>query len=167
MSNPLSMLLNLLGIKRVKCLDRKLEIRDECIAARLRKVLAHDNAQHLHLLRVWRHGVRRNDPAAFTELMGTSVVSITRNCATQRDLHRKFIILLPEILVQSRSNKRQTLAALLAHDDESQALQVGTQIIRCARQVQHYPSVSSLTQTDELVVLSDNLTRTAREVKCE
>lgn len=77
-SDLLLVLLNLLGVQRVERLDSELEVGDERVAARLCKVLAHDDAQHLHLLRVWGHGVGGDYPAALTELMGTvDIVSKT------------------------------------------------------------------------------------------
>jgi len=79
--------------------------------------------------------------------------------------HSKLVVMLAQILIQARSHERQTLSTLLAHDDETQALQVGAQIVGRPRQVQHYPPVSPLAQADKLVVLPNDLTRTAREVE--
>jgi hypothetical protein len=68
----LAMFLNLLLVQRIQRLQRKLEVGDERVAAGLGKVFAHDDAQHLHFLRVRGHGVGGDDPAAFAELMGTN-----------------------------------------------------------------------------------------------
>lgn len=40
------------------------DVGDESVAAILGKVLAHDDAQHLELVSMRRHGVGGNDPAA-------------------------------------------------------------------------------------------------------
>jgi hypothetical protein len=170
--NLLLVFLNLLLIKRIERLQRKLEVRDECVAARPGEVFANDDTQHLHLLGVRRHGVRGDDPAAFAELVGTidSHVSVQRvrdDDTTVVDLHSELIILLSEIFVDPRSNERQTLSASLAHNHKAHFLQIRAQVVRRARQIQHNTSVSTLTQTNELVVLSDDLTRATTEVKRE
>jgi uncharacterized protein YfcZ (UPF0381/DUF406 family) len=73
--------------------------------------------------------------------------------------------MLPKILVQACGNQRQSLAALLAHDNESEVLQVRTQVVGRARQVEHDAPVSALSEADKLVVLSDDLAGAAREVE--
>jgi hypothetical protein len=96
----LLVLLNLLGIERVERLDGELEVGNEGIAARLGEVFAHDDAQHLHLLRVWRHGVGGDDPAALAELMGAVVIVSGGFCELRtRHLHSELIIMLVEILI--------------------------------------------------------------------
>jgi hypothetical protein len=67
----LPVLLDLLGVKLVKCLQRELEVGDEGVTSRLGEVLAHDDAHQLHLLGMRRHGVGGYDPAALAELVGT------------------------------------------------------------------------------------------------
>jgi hypothetical protein len=89
------MFLNLLRIQRIQRLQREFEIRNQRITPRFRKVLAHHHTQHLHLLRVRRHGVRRDNPAAFAELMGSAArVSPCVKQEEREDLHCKLIILL-------------------------------------------------------------------------
>ena len=63
--NVLSLLLNAFSIHGIQRLERELEIRNQRIAARLGEVLAYDDTHELHLVRVRRHGVGGNDPAAF------------------------------------------------------------------------------------------------------
>jgi hypothetical protein len=84
-----------------------------------------------------------------------------------QDLHSKLIVLLPEILVKTRGHKRETLATLLAHNDEPEVLQICTEVIRRARQVEHDTPVAPLSEADKLVVLSNDLTSAAREVERE
>jgi hypothetical protein len=73
-SDLLLVFLNLLSVQRVERLDSELEVGNERVAARLGEVFAHDDAQHLHLLRVWGHGIGGDDPAALAELMGTFLI---------------------------------------------------------------------------------------------
>lgn len=74
------MFLDLLRIQRIERLERKLEVRNERVAARLSEVFAHDDTQHLHLLGVRRHGVCGDDPAAFAELVGTNESVVSSKC---------------------------------------------------------------------------------------
>jgi hypothetical protein len=68
----LFVLLDLLLVHSIKCLKRKLEVRDESIAACLGKVFANDNTHQLHLFRMRCHGVGGNDPATLSQLVGTN-----------------------------------------------------------------------------------------------
>lgn len=64
------MLLDLLSVKLVQCLQRKFEVGDQSVTSRLCKILAHDDAHQLHLVRMRRHGVGGDNPAALAELVG-------------------------------------------------------------------------------------------------
>ena len=181
----LLMLLNLLRIQLIKRLQRQLEIRKQRVAARAREILTHNDAQHLHFLRVRRHGVGGDDPAALAELMGTIIFNIlahsVRSSARQikiatnqpeeggvkrkENLHIKLIILLPQILINPTRHKRQPRPTPLAHNNETQILQVRSKIIRRARQIQHNTPVPTLAQADKLVILADNLACTAGKVE--
>lgn len=55
--------LDRLGIRVLQHAQTQLNIVNQQVAAALGKVLAHHHAQHLHLLRVRRHGIRGNHPA--------------------------------------------------------------------------------------------------------
>ena len=81
------------------------------------------------------------------------------------DLHIKLIILLPQILVNPRRDKRQALPTALTHNNEPQILQIRTQIIRRARQIQHDAPIPPLTQPYKLIILADNLARASRKVQ--
>ena len=49
-----------------------LEVSEQCVTTRLGEVFAYDYTQHLHLLRVRRHGVGWDNPTALTELMSAA-----------------------------------------------------------------------------------------------
>ena len=105
--DKLLLLLDALPIHLVEQILTKLDIRDEAIAAVAGEVLAHDDAEHLEVVGVGRHGVSRHDPAAHTELMGKG----------------EFVVVtLLSVLAfgQPKSNKWQTLAGLLGHDDKAE-----------------------------------------------
>lgn len=74
--NLLFVLLDLLLVKRVQGLQRKLEVSNERITSRLGKVFANYNAHKLHLFGVWRHGICRDDPSALTELVSTEMMLV-------------------------------------------------------------------------------------------
>lgn len=65
--------LDLLRIELIEYLQRKLEIGNQRIAARLGEVLAHNDSDHLHPFRVRGHGVSGDNPPSLTELMGTKL----------------------------------------------------------------------------------------------
>lgn len=71
----LPVFLNFLRIELVQRLQRKLEVGEQCVATRLGEILAHDDTQHLHLLRMRRHRVGGDDPSTFAELMSTAHIS--------------------------------------------------------------------------------------------
>lgn len=83
------------------------------------------------------------------------------------NLHSKLVILLAKILIEAAGNKWQTLSLALADDDEPQVLEVRCKIVGDSGQVQHYSPVSTLAKADQLIVLSDDLRRSAGEVECE
>lgn len=145
------MLLNLLRVQLIQRSKRLLEIRKQGITPTLGKVLAHNHPKHLHLLGMRRHRVRRHNPPALPQLVRNG----------------EFIVLLAEILVDAARNKRQALAAALAHDDKAHAFEVGGEVIRDACQIEHDAAVPALAEADELVVLADDLGGAAGEVEGE
>lgn len=72
-NDVLLVFLDPLRVELIECLQRKLEIGNQRIAARLGKVLAHNDSDHLHLFRVRGHGVSGHNPASLTKLMGTKL----------------------------------------------------------------------------------------------
>ena len=46
-------------------------------------------------------------------------------------------------------------------------LEIGCKIVCCPCQIEHDIAISTLSQPDQLVVLSDNLTRAARKIESE
>ena len=82
-------------------------------------------------------------------------------------LHGELIVLLAKIFINAASNERKSSASPLTHDDKAQCLKVRGEIVGRTRQVQHDLPVSSLAKTNELVVLSDDLRSSAREVQRE
>lgn len=67
-------MLDPLGVHGVKRLERKLEIVDEGITTGLGEVFTDDHTHELHLVRVRRHGVGGNNPAALAKLVGTMLL---------------------------------------------------------------------------------------------
>jgi hypothetical protein len=81
------------------------------------------------------------------------------------NVHSKLIIHLAQILIDPRRHKRKSLSAALAHNHETQVLEVRRQVVGGAREVEHNTPVAPLAEADELVVLADDLGCAAREVK--
>nr|POF24088.1 37s ribosomal protein s9, mitochondrial [Quercus suber] len=143
--------LKLLVIHLAQLGHGQLEVRDEGVAARAGEVLAHDHAHHLEVLRVGRHGVGGHDPPALAELV--------------RD--GKLVELVLVVGVQAEGDERQAIPARLGHEQEAHLLHGRAEIVRRARQIQHDATVAFLAETDELVVLADDLTSATGEVERE
>ena len=130
---------------------RKLQIRHQRIAPAAREVLAHDDAHHLEALRVRSHGVGRHDPAALAELVGDGE--------------------LVEVVfargVEAESYEREALAFGLGHEDEAHGLHGGGEVVGGAGEVEHDAAVAGLSETDQLVVLCEDLAGASREVERE
>ncbi len=69
--------------------------------------------------------------------------------------------------VEPKCYKRQTLTALLAHDQETEALEGGSKIVRCAGKIEHDGAIAMLAKTNHLVVLANDLRGTFGEVEGE
>jgi hypothetical protein len=61
--DKLLLLLDALAVHLLQQLLAELDVGDEGVAPVLAEVLAHDDAEHLQLVGVWRHGVRRHHPS--------------------------------------------------------------------------------------------------------
>jgi hypothetical protein len=68
------------------------------------------------------------------------------------------------VILEAEGDERQTLARLLTHDDEAQRLEGIGQVVSRARQVRHDGAVALLAQSDELIILPNNLAGALREV---
>jgi hypothetical protein len=152
--DKLLLLLNALPIHLVEQILTKLDIGYEAIAAVAGEVLAHDDAEHLEIVGVGRHGVSRHDPAAHAELMGEGELVVVT-----------FLSVLA--FGQPKSDKWQTLAGLLGHDDKAERFERVREIVGCAGQVGHDGTVTVLSEPDELVVLPNDLTSAFAEVEGE
>lgn len=82
----LLLVLNPLRVHSIKRLECELEVGYQSVATRLGEVLTDDNAHELHLVGMRGHGVRRNNPAALAELMGTKLLEDTRPSALRSKL---------------------------------------------------------------------------------
>lgn len=129
----------------------KLHITDQLLAPASAKVLPDNHTQHLHLLRMRRHRIRRHDPAALTQLV--------RN--------RKLIVPLLLGRIKTKRHERQTTALAITHDQESHIFDCGSEQVRNAGEVEHDSAVSVLAEADELVVLADDLGGALGEVEGE
>lgn len=86
-----------------------LDVGDQPVAPVARKVLAHHDAQHLEILGVRRHRVRRHHPAAHAQLVR----------------ERELVVVALVFLAfgergQAEGDEREALAGLLGHDDEAE-----------------------------------------------
>lgn len=70
---------------------------------------------------------------------------------------RKLVEVMPFRRVHAPSDKWQSLSATLRHDDEAHLLELGSQVIGSACQVEHDGAIATLAQADQLVVLTDDL----------
>jgi len=142
---------NSLLIELVKSANCELDIGDKAIATTLAEVLADDYAHEFQGFGMRSHGVSRNDPATFAEIVGNG----------------KLIISVMIIRVQAECNQWQSLSTSLRHDDKAELLQIGRKVIRSSGKIRHDGSVTTLSETDQLIVLADDLRSTLREVERE
>lgn len=150
-ANIIRVFLQHLLIHLIQQTKTKLDIIDQLLAPAPAKVLANNHPQHLHLLRMRRHRIRRHDPAALAQLM--------RN--------RELIVPLLQLGIKTERDERQTAALAIAHDQESHTLEGCGEGVSDAGEVKHDGAVSVLAEADELVVLADNLGGALREVEGE
>ena len=147
----LLMRLQLLFVHLRQLMQRQLQIRNQRIAPRPRKVLPHNHPHQLHRLAVRRHRVRRHHPAPFPELMRNS----------------ELVELVSVVEIEAESDKGETLAAGLGHEDEAHFLDGEGEVVRCTGQVAHDATIALFAEADELVVLPDDLASASGEVEGE
>lgn len=95
------------------------------------------------------HGVSRNDPTTLSELVGNS----------------KLIEQVAIIGVKTECNQRKTLTTSFGHEQEAHLLDGGSQVVGGLCQVEHDGAVARLAETDQLVVLAQDLGSAAGEVQ--
>src|SRR5271156_3275241 len=69
--------------------------------------------------------------------------------------------------VQAEGDKRQRAPTTGRHDDESEGLELRSEVIGCASQIEHDAPVAALAEADELVVLADDLAGALGKVERE
>lgn len=144
----------------VELLDRleaELDVSEEIIGAAARKVLTADNTQHLEVVRLGGHGVGGDDPATSTEV-GSEGKLVVLALVVSAVLARVF---------EAEGNEGQAAARLFRHDDEAELLETSSEVVSGADQVGHDGAVAVLAETDELVVLANDLRGTLGEVEGE
>jgi len=97
------------------------------------------------------HSVSRYDPASLAQMMCNS----------------KLIIVMSVLRVETESHKRQTVATLLAHDKEAELFEISGEIISCPGKIHHDRSIAALSETDQLIILANDLRSALGEVECE
>lgn len=132
-------------------LEGQFDVLNQAVTAGLGEIFTHDDTHQLERFAVRSHGVGGNNPAALTELVGNS--ELIENMVLGR--------------VEAESHQGQTLSTAFAHDDEAEFLQLGSQVISSAGQVDHDGAVAMLAQADHLVVLADDLGSSLGEVEGE
>jgi hypothetical protein len=158
-AGPRAMVLHMIHIVREQLLlvhlnqlrKRKFQIRHQRIAPAAREILAHDHAHHLQRLRVRRHRVRGDDPAALAQLV--------------RD--GEFVEVVLARWVEAESHEGEAFAAGLRHENEAHGLHGGGEVVGGAGEVEHDAAVAGFAEADQLVVLGDDLAGAAGEVEGE
>lgn len=153
--NVLFSLLNTLPIRLLKQATAEGDVVDEGVAAGLSEVFSHDNAQHLDV-RVGRHSVGGDDPATRAQVVGQGELVVVA-------------ILITTLLggAEAEGHEWQASTRALRHDDKALLLKGVGKIISGSGQVAHDGTVTMLAETDELVVLADDLGGALREVQGE
>lgn len=143
--------LDLLFIHIIQQTHAQLDIIQELIAARLAEILSHDYAQHLEVFGIGCHGVSGDDPGSTAELVS--------EC--------EFVVVMAFLGVEAEGYEGQPGAVLLGHDDESKLGERVGKVVCGAGEVRHDAAVTVLAETNELVVLADDLRRALGEVESE
>lgn len=144
-----SLLLKTLLIHLGQLRHGHLQVGDERIAAATREVLSNDHTQHLQSAGIGSHGVCWDNPATLTQLVGD----------------RELVKLVAVLGIQAESDQRETVALGLGHEREAHALNCRSKVISRPSEVEHDATVALFAQSDELVVLPNNLACSAGEVQ--
>lgn len=79
----------------------------------------------------------------------------------------KLVVVAVLVVREAESNERQTFTGLLGHDEETLLLKDAAEVVGGASEVAHDGTVAVLAETDELVVLADDLGGALGEVEGE
>lgn len=104
--NIILIALDLLLIHIIQDLNAQLNIAQKLITSALAEILTNHHSQHLQIIRMRRHRIRRHNPTSATQLMS----------------ERKFIVVLLAGL-EAECDQWESLAVLLRHDDEAELLE--------------------------------------------
>ncbi len=143
--------LNALLVHQLQRLLAQFDIGDQRVTPALGEILPDHHAEHLEILRVRRHVVRRHDPAPSTQTVRQS----------------KLVIRPALLRGKSEGDERETLAGGLGHEDEALGFDGCREVVGCAGEIGHDGAVAVLAETDELVVLADDLAGALGEVERE
>lgn len=131
--------------------NAQLNVTNQGIATSAGKVLSHNDTQHLESVGVGCHSVSGDNPSSGTKVRSES----------------KLVIVAVLFVREAESNQRQTLTSLLGHDEETLLLEDAAEVVGGAGEVAHDGAVAVLAETDELVVLADDLGGALGEVEGE
>jgi len=137
----LAALLDLLGIHVIQNLEAKFDISKELVTSGLGEIFTNNDTQKLEVFGFGGHGVSWDDPGALTELLCES----------------EFVVMLVELCIKAERYEWETLAVFLGHDDKAELLKGVGEIVSRTGEVSHDGTVSVLSETDELVVLANDL----------
>ena len=157
--NKSLLLLQRLLIHLVQHVAAQLDVGNEHVALGAGKVLANHDAQHLEVICVRRHCVRRHDPAAAAQAPGQGELVILALTP--------FPIVVLLGVWEAEGDERKALAGAAGHDDESLLLERGAEVVGSAGDVAHDGAVAAAAEADELVVLADDLGGAFGEVEGE
>lgn len=144
-------ILQLLHIQFRKLLHCHLEICNQGITSAPGEVLTDDNAHHLDFIRIGCHRVRRNHPTSLSQVVCDG----------------KLIKLVSVFWIEAESHQWKTLALSLRHEKEAHLLHSSCQVVCRPGQIEHDAPITLFAETNHLIVLSNHIRSTAREVEGE
>ena len=128
-----------------------LQIANKCITSAAREILSHHDSHQLHGVAMRCHGVSWNNPTAFTKLM----------------CYGELVELVAVLWVEAESNEWETFAMCFGEQCEAHLLHGFREVVCCPGQVEHDAAVALSAETDELIVLGDDLRCATGEIECE
>lgn len=137
----LGMLVYGLLVHLTQCIQGQFDIGDQRIAPRSREILTNDNSHELELLAMRSHSVRGDNPAPLTQMMSDS----------------EFVVVMLLLRVETKCHEGKACSPFLAHNQEAELLEAGSEVVRSSRQVLHDGAITVLAETDHLVVLTNDL----------
>ena len=79
----------------------------------------------------------------------------------------EFIVMVLSFRIEPKRHKRQPMSTGLAHDNETEVLEGGSEVVCCAGKVHHDGAVAVFAEADHLIVLADDLGGAFGEVEGE